>query len=174
MRRWPLCITECGGIRVLSCLPVKSARERHYCSGVCFSYSSRAKMLPMPMCSTACSRRPSFCSIFSATSGFRLAGKNKSELLLELGQFLISRSSKKQTTVLIVDEAHHLSADILEEVRLLTNLETTDDKLLQILLVGQPELDREAGFGWAATAQAENRLACASRPAGCGGDAGLY
>jgi general secretion pathway protein A len=43
--------------------------------------------------------------------------------------------------VLIVDEAHHLSEDILEEVRLLANLETTDDKLLQIVLVGQPELD---------------------------------
>jgi type II secretory pathway predicted ATPase ExeA len=47
------------------------------------------------------------------------------------------------TTVLIVDEAHHLSADILEEVRLLSNLETTDDKLLQIVLVGQPELDEK-------------------------------
>ena len=45
------------------------------------------------------------------------------------------------TTVLIVDEAHHLSADILEEIRLLSNLETDDDKLLQIVLVGQPELD---------------------------------
>src|SRR5277367_6826746 len=75
--------------------------------------------------------------------GLSTAGKNKSQLLLELGQFLISRSAKKQTTVLIVDEAHHLSADILEEVRLLTNLETTDDKLLQILLVGQPELDQK-------------------------------
>lgn len=74
--------------------------------------------------------------------GLSTSGKNKSELLLELGQFLISRSAKKQTTVLIVDEAHHLSAEILEEVRLLTNLETTDDKLLQILLVGQPELDQ--------------------------------
>jgi len=75
--------------------------------------------------------------------GLLTAGKNKSELLLELGQFLISRSAKKQTTVLIIDEAHHLSADILEEVRLLTNLETTDDKLIQILLVGQPELDQK-------------------------------
>ena len=45
------------------------------------------------------------------------------------------------TTVLIVDEAHHLSAEILEEVRLLSNLETTTDKLLQIVLVGQPELE---------------------------------
>jgi general secretion pathway protein A len=41
----------------------------------------------------------------------------------------------------VVDEAHHLSTEILEEIRLLTNLETEDDKLLQILLVGQPELD---------------------------------
>jgi general secretion pathway protein A len=73
--------------------------------------------------------------------GLPASGKNKSELLLDLGQFLISRGAKKQTTVLIIDEAHHLSAEILEEVRLLSNLETTDDKLLQILLVGQPELE---------------------------------
>jgi general secretion pathway protein A len=45
------------------------------------------------------------------------------------------------TTVLIVDEAHLLSEELLEEVRLLSNLETYDDKLLQIVLVGQPELD---------------------------------
>jgi general secretion pathway protein A len=73
--------------------------------------------------------------------GLPASGKNKSELLLDLGQFLIERGAKKQTTVLIIDEAHHLSAEILEEVRLLSNLETTDDKLLQIVLVGQPELD---------------------------------
>ena len=47
------------------------------------------------------------------------------------------------TTVLIVDEAHLLSADLLEEIRLLSNLETDDDKLLQIVLVGQPELDEK-------------------------------
>ena len=75
--------------------------------------------------------------------GLAASGKNKGELLLDLGHFVISRGSKKLTTVLIVDEAHHLPADILEEVRLLTNLETTDDKLLQIVLVGQPELDEK-------------------------------
>ncbi len=73
--------------------------------------------------------------------GLPASGRNKGELLLDLGQFLMSRGSKKLTTVLIVDEAHHLSDEILEEVRLLSNLETTDDKLLQIVLVGQPELD---------------------------------
>ena len=75
--------------------------------------------------------------------GHPSAGKNKGELLLELGQFLISRGAKKLTTVLIIDEAHHLSEEILEEVRLLSNLETTDEKLLQIVLVGQPELDEK-------------------------------
>jgi general secretion pathway protein A len=73
--------------------------------------------------------------------GLPTSGKNKSDLLFDLGQFLISRGSKKMTTVLIVDEAHLLSADLLEEIRLLSNLETDDDKLLQIVLVGQPELD---------------------------------
>src|ERR1700733_3058494 len=75
--------------------------------------------------------------------GLPASGKNKSELLLDLGQFLVTRGSKGLTTVLIVDEAHHLSEDLLEEVRLLSNLETTDDKLLQIVLVGQPELDQK-------------------------------
>jgi len=75
--------------------------------------------------------------------GLPANGKSKYELLLDLGRFLTSRGSMKMTTVLIVDEAHHLSADILEEVRLLSNLETTDDKLLQIVLVGQPELDEK-------------------------------
>jgi len=75
--------------------------------------------------------------------GLPSSGKNKGELLLDLGQFLIARGSKKLTTVLIIDEAHHLSEEILEEVRLLSNLETTDEKLLQIVLVGQPELDEK-------------------------------
>ena len=76
---------------------------------------------------------------------FRLptAGKSKSELLLDLSSFVIARHKKNLTTVLVIDEAHHLSADVLEEVRLLTNLETPQEKLLQILLVGQPELDEK-------------------------------
>ena len=76
---------------------------------------------------------------------FRLptAGKSKSELLLDLSSYVIARHRRGFTTVLVVDEAHHLSADLLEEVRLLTNLETAEEKLLQILLVGQPELDEK-------------------------------
>ena|ERR1700761_6106566 len=82
-----------------------------------------------------------FLQYIVADFGLSASGKNKAELVLELGHYLVSRGSRKLTTVLIVDEAHHLSAEILEEVRLLTNLETVDDKLLQIVLVGQPELD---------------------------------
>ena len=82
-----------------------------------------------------------FLQYIAGDLGLRGASQNKSDLLLQLASYLIARNQKKLTTVLVVDEAHHLSADILEEVRLLTNLETTEEKLLQILLVGQPELN---------------------------------
>lgn len=84
-----------------------------------------------------------FLQYILAEFGLPASGKNKTELLLTLGQFLVSRGVKKLTTMLIVDEAHHLSAELLEEIRLLTNLETVDDKLLQVVLVGQPELDEK-------------------------------
>ena len=72
-----------------------------------------------------------------------VTGKTKSELLLSLGMYVIGRHQKNLRTVLVVDEAHYLSAELLEEIRLLTNLETSEAKLLQILLVGQPELDEK-------------------------------
>src|SRR5580692_887036 len=59
------------------------------------------------------------------------------------GDFGLNVSGKNKSEVLVVDEAHHVSPDVLEEIRLLTNLETTSEKLLQILLVGQPELDEK-------------------------------
>jgi general secretion pathway protein A len=68
--------------------------------------------------------------------------RDKSELLLDLNKYLIERCRRGSTTVLLVDEAHLLSWEVLEEIRLLGNLETTQEKLLQIVLVGQPELDR--------------------------------
>jgi len=75
--------------------------------------------------------------------GLPASGRNKCDILLDLSKFLVGRGSKQMTTVLIVDEAHDLPADTLEELRLLSNLETTEDKLLQIVLVGQPELDKK-------------------------------
>src|SRR5712664_2003555 len=65
----------------------------------------------------------------------------KSHVLLKLNQWLLERYRAGKTTVLIVDEAQNLSDQLLEEIRLLTNLETASEKLLQIVLSGQPELD---------------------------------
>src|SRR5438270_8884669 len=84
-----------------------------------------------------------FLQYIAGDFGLPTAGKSKSELLLDLSGFVIARHQKNFTTVLVVDEAHHLSSDLLEEVRLLTNLETPQEKLLQILLIGQPELDEK-------------------------------
>jgi general secretion pathway protein A len=84
-----------------------------------------------------------FLQYVAGDFGLAESGKTKSELLLGLAGLVIARSQKNLTTVLVVDEAHHLSFEVLEEIRLLTNLESTREKLLQILLIGQPELDEK-------------------------------
>ena len=66
---------------------------------------------------------------------------SKSEMLSRLNNFLVARAQRGQITALVVDEAQLLSWELLEEIRLLTNLETSEYKLLQIVLAGQPELD---------------------------------
>ena len=84
-----------------------------------------------------------FLEYVAADFGLQSSGLNKTRLLIELSTFVTSRGLKGMTTVLIIDEAHNLSAELLEEIRLLSNLETNQDKLLQIVLVGQPELDEK-------------------------------
>jgi general secretion pathway protein A len=71
------------------------------------------------------------------------ARNSKTEVLFALNSMLIQRANQNQTTVLIVDEAHNLDWDVLEEIRLLGNLETRRGKMLQIVMSGQPELDRK-------------------------------
>jgi general secretion pathway protein A len=66
--------------------------------------------------------------------------ETKASYLLALNRFLIERLERDLPTLLIVDEAQNLSPEMLEEIRLLSNLETPSSKLLQIMLVGQPEL----------------------------------
>jgi general secretion pathway protein A len=68
---------------------------------------------------------------------------SKTEVLLALNHLLMERATAGRTTVLIVDEAHNLEWDVLEEIRLLGNLETRRGKLLQIVLAGQQELDHK-------------------------------
>ena len=74
---------------------------------------------------------------FEITTGVR----DKSFQLMQLNQWLLERHAASEPVVLLIDEAQNLSTRVLEEVRLLTNLETSSEKLLQIVLSGQPELD---------------------------------
>ncbi len=73
--------------------------------------------------------------------GLTPEGNNKALLLNQLNEFLIKKLALNENVALIIDEGQNLSPSVLEEIRMLSNLETTKDKLLQIVLVGQPELD---------------------------------
>lgn len=72
--------------------------------------------------------------------GIHVQSQSKRELVDDLNRFLLSELARGGNAVLIVDEAQNLTVDCLEEIRLLSNLETPKEKLLQIVLVGQPEL----------------------------------
>lgn len=73
--------------------------------------------------------------------GVAHAGFAAKQLIDAINQYLLTAYSKGRRTVLLIDEAQNLSLDVLEQIRLLTNLETSKAKLLQIILVGQPELN---------------------------------
>jgi general secretion pathway protein A len=79
-------------------------------------------------------------SMINDDFGLDTKGKDKTRMLRELSDFIIEQYAKGFRTALIIDEAQNLSADLLEEIRLLSNLETDKSKLLQIILLGQPEL----------------------------------
>lgn len=82
-----------------------------------------------------------FFDFMMADFGISCDTRSKSQVLLRLNQWLLDRYRAGETAALIVDEAQNLSLSLLEEIRLLTNLETYSEKLLQIILSGQPELD---------------------------------
>jgi type II secretory pathway predicted ATPase ExeA len=84
---------------------------------------------------------PQFLDYMMADFGIPCETKAKSQILLRLYNWLLDRYRAGETAVLIVDEAQNLSDEVLEEIRLMTNLETFTEKLLQIVLVGQPELE---------------------------------
>ncbi len=72
--------------------------------------------------------------------GVKSIGSTHAQRLVELNEFLIGEHRNGRSPVLVIDEAQNLSIPTLEAVRLLSNFETTHEKLMQILLVGQPEL----------------------------------
>jgi len=82
-----------------------------------------------------------FFQYIMADLGLQYSGRSKTEMLLDLNRFLIQRHARGLITALVVDEAQALRPELLEEIRLLTNLETSQQKLFQIVLMGQPELE---------------------------------
>jgi type II secretory pathway predicted ATPase ExeA len=85
---------------------------------------------------------PQFLDYMMTDFGIPCDSKTKSHVLLRLYNWLLDRYRAGETAVLIVDEAQNLSDEVLEEIRMMTNLETFTEKLLQIVLVGQPELEQ--------------------------------
>jgi len=83
-----------------------------------------------------------FLDFMMADFGIDCDSTSKSRRMIAINQWLLNRHQKGQPAVLIVDEAQQLSENTLEELRLLTNLETPTHKLLQIVLSGQSELEK--------------------------------
>jgi general secretion pathway protein A len=72
--------------------------------------------------------------------GIQTKAKTKGDVLLQIYQFLVESYNENKNVLMIIDEAHNLNSVLLEEIRLLSNFEATKGKLIQIILVGQPEL----------------------------------
>ncbi|MGQ9634594.1 MAG: ExeA family protein [Bryobacteraceae bacterium] len=99
--------------------------------------SAQVAYVPVPTLSA-----PEFLEFVLLQFGLvNLARANKAERLLGFERFLLRANQENRTAVLIVDEAHKLSKELLEEIRLLTNYNTQHDGLIQVVLAGQTELD---------------------------------
>jgi general secretion pathway protein A len=86
---------------------------------------------------------PTFLNYMMQDFGIPCDAKTKSKVLIEFYNWLLDRYRAGETAVLIVDEAQNLSGELLEEIRMMTNVESSTEKLLQIILVGQPELEQK-------------------------------
>lgn len=84
-----------------------------------------------------------FLEFVLADFGIPCASRTKSGMLLQLNSWLIERFRGGELCAIVIDEAQNLSWELLEEIRLLTNLETASEKLVQIVLSGQPELEEK-------------------------------
>jgi general secretion pathway protein A len=85
--------------------------------------------------------RPEFVELIATRIGLSAAARgSKAVMLTELEYLLAERRARGETTLLVVDEAQSLPLELLEEIRLLSNIETNDEKLLSVIIAGQPEL----------------------------------
>jgi len=73
--------------------------------------------------------------------GIQTRNETKGDCLLNIYEFLVESYKKRENVMMLIDEAHDLNPSLLEEIRLLSNFETATNKLIQIILVGQPELN---------------------------------
>jgi len=90
--------------------------------------------------------------------------RTKSAMLLQLNSWLIERFRAHQLCAIVIDEAQNLSWELLEEIRLLTNLETSSEKLVQIILSGQPELEEKLHHPSVRQLRQRISLWCKTRP----------
>jgi general secretion pathway protein A len=82
---------------------------------------------------------PELLQTINREFGIPISGSDSSNLLNDLNAFLLQQNAEGRTIVLIIDEAQDLGAHVLEQIRLISNLETDKEKLIQIVLAGQPE-----------------------------------
>jgi general secretion pathway protein A len=107
---------------------------------------------------------PQLFDYMLADFGIECDSQLKSQVLLRLYQWLLDRYRAGETAVLIIDEAQNLSTQVLEEIRLLTNLETATAKLLQIVLAGQPELQQKLALPEMRQLKQRITLRCKTQP----------
>jgi type II secretory pathway predicted ATPase ExeA len=107
---------------------------------------------------------PEMFDYMLADFGIHCESRLKSQVLLHLYHWLLDRYRAGETAVLIIDEAQNLSPQVLEEVRLLTNLETATEKLLQVVLAGQPELEQKLKMPQLRQLRQRITLRCTTQP----------
>jgi general secretion pathway protein A len=107
-----------------------------------------------------------FLSYIASELGLDVTEQTKGNLLRALYVFLLAQFEKGLTTVLIIDEAHQMPRSVLEEIRLLTNFETAQQKLVQIVLVGQPELDKKLDLAELRSLKQRIAVRCQLEPLG--------
>ena len=115
-----------------------------------------------------------FFDMFAYDLGLECRRDSKTEVLLALNQLLLERAQNGRTTALIVDEAHNLDWDVLEEIRLLGNLENRRGKMLQIVLAGQQELGPQDGCARVPPVETKDRAALHAEAARRIPDGGIY